>query len=351
MLRRVVFQLLSGLLALHTADIVHRDLKPENILVDLGEGTPDSLRLALCDFGSSRSVHGFRSKDDSVPGPAQHRRKASVRVTTCTYRCPAMWHWADTSHMTKRDLKSLDVFAVGLIWAELIIQKRIITHNETFEPQSFRLLEILRKVDRPSEADLRELRFTKPVCHIVQKVLSGETQSVFQPKLASFAEKHAKRASYWEALLRSPFTGMRKEILKRFSRDLPPDCLGALELIENAARFSYRKRTTVSAMLADPYFKEEVAALAQVEASPRPRAHSEALLQFRELHDALEVEIQKQSTLLKHHHGAETTDITAAVSSDAARIERTFMTGVVAGSVRKVCRQVRSEFAAIARRR
>merc|ERR1719183_771295 len=94
--RSVVFQVLLGLNALHSADIVHRDLKPDNVLVDLGSSPPYTVRVALCDFNTSRSVHGFAS---DRPEPASSLelpqlalvRNVTDRVTTSWWRAPEMW--------------------------------------------------------------------------------------------------------------------------------------------------------------------------------------------------------------------------------------------------------------------
>lgn len=50
-----MYQLLRGVLYLHSANIMHRDLKPSNILVNM------NCDLKICDFGLAR---GFGGDDD-----------------------------------------------------------------------------------------------------------------------------------------------------------------------------------------------------------------------------------------------------------------------------------------------
>ena len=46
-----VYQILRGLLFIHSAGVLHRDLKPSNVLVN---GNCD---LKICDFGLARVAH------------------------------------------------------------------------------------------------------------------------------------------------------------------------------------------------------------------------------------------------------------------------------------------------------
>ena len=46
----IIYNILSALNFVHSANIVHRDMKPANILMD------DNCQVKICDFGLSRSV-------------------------------------------------------------------------------------------------------------------------------------------------------------------------------------------------------------------------------------------------------------------------------------------------------
>jgi len=69
-----MYQLLRGVLFLHSANIMHRDLKPSNILVNM------NCDLKICDFGLAR---GFGGADD----PHQQQEK-TIYVVTRWYRAP-----------------------------------------------------------------------------------------------------------------------------------------------------------------------------------------------------------------------------------------------------------------------
>lgn len=336
--RRAIFQVLMGLHSLHSADIIHRDLKPENMLVDLGRSPPNTVRVCLCDFGMSRSVHGFEDAarhDMSAMSPLM---KLSDRVTSCWWRAPEMWGWADTKQMTKRDLKSLDVFALGLVWAGLLARRSVITHEEGVDPPKFRLLEILRKVDRPADGELNELGFGADVAEFVSDVLSNNLEAV-RAEISSpeWPENQARR----EALLHQPYAGIRDWILKH-NKQLSPGS-PSLDLIEEATRFSYRRRPTVEMLLNDPYFDD-----LRAETPPRHWAHREAP-HFDDVREALEVEQKRQKVAAQR-----TQELRALQQSDnrgaEANAEDAFMNRIankaakqVEESVKNVCDRVRAE--------
>ena len=54
-IKMLVYNLLRGILFLHSADVLHRDLKPANILIN------DDCTVKICDFGLARSVTGVKS--------------------------------------------------------------------------------------------------------------------------------------------------------------------------------------------------------------------------------------------------------------------------------------------------
>lgn len=257
--RRVIFQLLQGLRALHEADIVHRDLKPGNVLVNVGSNPPFSTRAVICDFGLSRSIGDVHSEfleiSDAMPvPPPRQRRPVSTDVVTAPWRAPELWNWADVGRMSRRDLKSIDVFSLALIWAEMLGGSRVIHSEDGRDPPSLRLLEILRRVDCPDDSVLDELGFADDVVQFVRSV-SAEDFTVVRMK---FEEWKLSRDSicnqgYVHYLLEEqPYRGIRAWTLRHsptLSMSSP-----ALTLIEGASRFDYRRRPTAHELLNDAYF-------------------------------------------------------------------------------------------------
>jgi len=255
----VMFQILRGLESLHARDIVHRDLKPLNILVD--RGLP--LRVALCDFGMSRSVHGFAADSGALPLPRPPPSPGvafTERIGTCFWRAPEMWGFADTSRMRGQDFKSIDVFAAGLIWAELLAGIRPIDACSA-DPPDFLLLEVLRKVDQPSGADLEGLGYTGETLRLVRDVLSGRTEGLLERWEAwGPVEPVEEQRRKWEAALRGGATTIDAWINRARQDSQREPCSGsasgALAVIRQATRFVYRERPAVQSLLSHPHFDE-----------------------------------------------------------------------------------------------
>lgn len=253
--RRVVFQLLRGLQALHEADIVHRDLKPGNVLVDIGSNPPFSTRAVICDFGLSRSisdVHSeFLEESDAICPPAPRRRRpVSTDVVTAPWRSPELWNWADVGRMSRRDLKSIDVFSLALIWAELLGGCRVIHSEDGRDPPALRLLEILRRVDCPDDSALCELGFADDVIQFVRGIASNDVEGIWR-KLNKSELLHDEGYAHY-LLEEQPYRGIRSWVLQHsttLSASSP-----ALAMIEGATRFDYRRRPSAQELLNNAYF-------------------------------------------------------------------------------------------------
>mmetsp|Transcript_59846 Transcript_59846/g.129683 ORF Transcript_59846/g.129683 Transcript_59846/m.129683 type:complete len:565 (+) Transcript_59846:209-1903(+) len=339
--RRVIFQVLIGLNSLHAADIVHRDLKPENLLIDMGAKPPETVRVAICDFGMSRSVHGFETDRDGLNHVEPFCRKLSNRVTSSWWRAPEMWGWADTEQMTKQDLKSLDIFALGLVWAGLAARRGVIQHREGVDPPKYRLLEILRNVDLPTDADLEELGFGADVVSFVRSVIAGDLESVSAEMTGpEWPQNQASR----EALLKAEYKGIRTWVRQKAAGHSPNS--RALDLIENATRFSYRKRPSVEQLLVDEYFSD-------LRSETPARVPNKAAPGFNDVKAALEIEHNRQRTaalkaqqLRQLQQGNEDEDESGgAIKAENAFINRIALnaTATIEESVRNVCDRVRAE--------
>ncbi|PCH43934.1 kinase-like protein [Wolfiporia cocos MD-104 SS10] len=107
-LKSLTYQLLNGLLYLHTAHIIHRDLKPANILITAG-GV-----VKIGDLGLARITHQ----------PLQPLFAGDKVVVTIWYRAPELLLGA------KHYNKAVDVWAVGCVMAELASLRPIFKGEE-----------------------------------------------------------------------------------------------------------------------------------------------------------------------------------------------------------------------------
>ena len=96
-IKKTILQTLKGLAHLHEKGFFHRDMKPENLLIN----SDGSVKLA--DFGLAREIRSMPPYTDYI--------------STRWYRAPEMLlKMTNYSH-------PVDIFAVGCIMAELILQK------------------------------------------------------------------------------------------------------------------------------------------------------------------------------------------------------------------------------------
>jgi mitogen-activated protein kinase 1/3 len=90
-----LYQILRGVLFMHSANVIHRDLKPSNLLLN------KNCDLKICDLGLAR---GFDIEAADL----------TVYVVTRWYRAPEII--LNSSEYTKQ----IDVWSVGCIFAELL---------------------------------------------------------------------------------------------------------------------------------------------------------------------------------------------------------------------------------------
>lgn len=326
----VIFQLLQGLQALHGADIVHRDLKPANVLVDPGSNPPLSARVVICDFGLSRSISAvdnevLETADDPIPSPRRHR-PVSTDVVTAPWRAPELWGWADVGRMSKRDMKSIDIFSLALIWAELLGGSRVIHSEDNRDPPALRLLEILRRVDCPEDSVLESLGFAQEVSQFVRSLASDDFIAV-RAKIEGPDWPHDSlcHQGYGRYLLNDqPYRGIRAWVLEH--APTLPESSPALSLIESSSRFDYRRRSSADELLQDPYFsalQAEYAELSQCRS-------------ITDVGDALEVEGHLQAAAYKN--GAEG-EVWASVERIATSIQSEMALGQARAAEESALRQ------------
>lgn len=91
----LVYQILRGVKALHSASVIHRDLKPSNLLIN------KDWHLRICDFGLARSTkRGFALTE---------------YVVTRWYRAPEIMLYPS------RYTSAIDLWSIGCIFGEMLL--------------------------------------------------------------------------------------------------------------------------------------------------------------------------------------------------------------------------------------
>lgn len=123
-IRDFFYQILCGLLYIHSANVIHRDLKPGNILVS----TTGILKIG--DFGLARGIHGENTG---------RRHSITNYVATRWYRAPEIM-------LSKgRYSKAVDIWAAGCIFSEFYGRRPLFLSRDSLQ----QLHEIEKKLGTP----------------------------------------------------------------------------------------------------------------------------------------------------------------------------------------------------------
>jgi len=199
-------QVLNGINYLHSNWIVHRDLKPSNILV-MGEGKEEGT-VKIADFGLARIFQA----------PLKPLSDNGV-VVTIWYRAPELLLGA--KHYTK----AIDMWAVGCIFAELILLEPLFRGNE-----------IKDKITG------RPVAFQEEQLLTIFKVLGKPTQERWKD-VTELPEWHRIRG--WQ------------QIPSKLRQSIQINANGtAFDLLTKMIEYDPAKRITAEEALKHPYFKE-----------------------------------------------------------------------------------------------
>ncbi|XP_076266271.1 mitogen-activated protein kinase rl isoform X2 [Rhynchophorus ferrugineus] len=186
-----LYQILRGLKYIHSANVLHRDLKPSNLLLNT------NCDLKICDFGLAR-----------VADPDHdHTGFLTEYVATRWYRAP------EIMLNSKGYTKSIDIWSVGCILAEMLVNRPIFPGKHYLD----QLNHILGVLGSPSQEDLN--------CIINEKARSYLQSLPYKPKVP------------WAKLY--PHADAR-----------------ALDLLDKMLTFNPHKRIDVEEALAHPYLEQ-----------------------------------------------------------------------------------------------
>ena len=192
-----IYQILRGVLYMHSANIVHRDLKPANILAN------KNCDLKICDLGLGRGD----VKDDNDGTTASTKNKDLTEyVITRWYRAPEVILCpSDYS-------KAVDIWSIGCIFAELLGRQPLFPGDHYLD----QIQKIISILGTPKGDDLNYIK---------------------KEEAKEFLKKLAKRTKQtWSSL---------------FPNSNPV----ALDLLGKMLMFNPKKRYTVEQCLAHPYFE------------------------------------------------------------------------------------------------
>lgn len=101
-IKYLTFEIMKGVLYIHSKGVIHRDLKPLNILVN------ENWDVKISDFGQSNVQVNSINKDYNL----------TKYVTTRYYRAPELFLNFSSNYTT-----SIDMWSIGCVIAELFCKK------------------------------------------------------------------------------------------------------------------------------------------------------------------------------------------------------------------------------------
>lgn len=213
----ILYQILNGVGYLHHCRIIHRDLKPENIILDRNYTT------CITDFGQGKKVGGVES--------------FQTVLDTCTqwYAAPETLTIAMTNSgvgfIDNDSYHNMDVWSIGCIAAEMLIGRPLFYSASFGGVQQLRA--ILDLLGKPSDSDLNSLLEYRDDC----------TKIMFNQELQKLLSGFSSTTNI-DGILRSPLADEEVDVHE-------------VEMIKACLEWDPRRRITIAAALASPFFTEE----------------------------------------------------------------------------------------------
>lgn len=199
----ILFQMLSGVKHLHSANIIHRDLKPSNIIIN-----KDST-IKIIDFGLSRSYN---------PNMTEY-------VVTRWYRAP------EVVLSPKEYGHKMDIWAIGCIIVELIIKEPLFRADNYLH-----LVKLIINILNVTDNDLSIYKYGNRMI----KKEKEESKKFPKKTFSQYFRKKEKKYNY---------SNNPTDIYEPVSDIL-------LELIESMLTFNYSSRPNSECILNNDYFDE-----------------------------------------------------------------------------------------------
>jgi cyclin-dependent kinase 8/11 len=206
-IKSILFQLLNGLAYLHANWILHRDLKPANILI-MRDGT-----VKIGDLGLARF---FKE-------PIRPLFDGDKVVVTIWYRAPELLLGA--KHYTK----AVDMWAIGCIFAELIITRPLFKGEEA-------------KMENKKVIPFQQDQLTK-----IFKILGTPTKNQWSD--INYLPESGKLSKF--KMYPNTFTTFMQQNAPTWKSK------SGLNLLTSMLEYDPKRRITAEEALDHPYFKEE----------------------------------------------------------------------------------------------
>ena len=205
-----IYQILRGVLYMHSGNIIHRDLKPANILAnkncdlkicDLGLG-----RAEVYDYDELKNIKTKKKKSKTNESDSEEDPELTEYVITRWYRAPEVI--LCPSHYAK----AVDIWSVGCIFAELLGRQPLFPGDHYLD----QIQKIIAVTGTPKMEDL------------------------------DFIQKKEAKEFFLKLVKRTKLT---------WSSLFPNANPIALDLLEKMLTFNPKKRYTVEQCISHPYFE------------------------------------------------------------------------------------------------